>query len=74
MLVASNDGSELINAWDAEKDEAPFFCPECKAEVVLKKGQIRQHHFAHTPPFNCMYGEGESEYPPNSEATEQEVL
>jgi competence CoiA-like predicted nuclease len=33
-----------------------YFCPECKAEMVVKnQGQIKEHHFAH---YNGLGGEG----------------
>ena len=43
------------------KEEAPFSCPGCAGELVLRKGKIKIHHFAHKPPFNCSRGEGETE-------------
>ena len=30
-----------------------YFCHECGEKLVLKKGEIRMHHFAH--PFPAMY-------------------
>ncbi|MCK4654467.1 MAG: competence protein CoiA [Candidatus Cloacimonetes bacterium] len=61
MLVAINETQEKNLAWLAEKSQSPFFCPECNAEVILKKGKIRAHHFAHKPPVECIYGVGESQ-------------
>jgi competence protein CoiA len=64
MLVAENEQNEELKrciAWETEKDESPFFCPKCGADVLLKKGKKKIHHFAHVPPFNCIYGQGESE-------------
>ncbi len=60
MLVANTVNGSRILTWRAEKREAPFYCPECQAVVTLKKGAIREHHFAHKPPVNCQYGTGES--------------
>lgn len=48
-------------AWETEKTVGPFYCPECRGELNLKKGKVRIHHFAHKPPFTCQYGNGESE-------------
>ncbi len=33
----------------------------CNDEVVLKKGSVRIHYFAHKPPLACAYGKGESD-------------
>lgn len=61
MLTAlSNNGSPCY-AWDVDKSDGPFFCKACSKEVVLKKGKIRLHHFAHKPPVTCSYGLGETE-------------
>src|SRR5579862_5390526 len=60
MLCAQNQGGKVI-AWDVDKDDGPFVCPECGKEVILKKGTVRTHHFAHIPPTDCQYGTGESE-------------
>ena len=29
--------------------------------MTIKKGKIREHHFAHKPPFNCIFASGESQ-------------
>ena len=31
-------------------------CPECKAPLIAKKGDIRQHHFAHNADTDCTGG------------------
>ena len=61
MLVASSEIQEGNLAWLTEKPQGPFFCPACNTEVILKKGKIRAHHFAHKPPVDCIYGVGESQ-------------
>lgn len=61
MLVAESQNKERCMAWITEKSERPFFCPECKKEVVLKKGVIKAHHFSHKPQSNCIYGTNESQ-------------
>lgn len=61
MLVAHDSLENRCVAWNTNKDIAPFFCPECNQKVTLKKGRIREHHFAHTPPVSCSYGQGESD-------------
>ena len=30
-----------------------YFCPKCKVEVILRKGEIRTPHFAHKPDTVC---------------------
>lgn len=52
---------EKVYAWLEEKNKKPFSCPECEDEVILRKGVVKIHHFAHKPPFSCSYGQGESE-------------
>jgi hypothetical protein len=50
---AEKDDSSLIRIEDAIKGEK-YYCPGCKNEFILRKGQIRQHHFAHKDPSpNC---------------------
>lgn len=61
MLIASTKSSPRIIAWVANREMAPFYCPECDKEVILHKGQIRVPHFKHKPPITCPYGSGESE-------------
>ena len=40
----------------AEKGQE-FSCPLCESEVVLRRGDVRQPHFAHKPDTGCS-GEG----------------
>jgi len=61
-LLRALDGNNISHlAWDAQKSEKPFFCPNCNNEVILRQGVIKAHHFAHKPPVCCVYGSGESE-------------
>lgn len=50
-----------VFAKNSIKEDGPFYCIGCKKEVVLKKGRIKVHHFAHKPPFSCNRGQGETE-------------
>jgi len=60
MLSAYNRLGEQVVAWEAAKEDGPFSCPECGQAVVVKKGFVVAHHFAHVPPSTCQYGAGES--------------
>ncbi|HEY0078442.1 MAG TPA: competence protein CoiA family protein [Pyrinomonadaceae bacterium] len=62
MLTAIRESDERkVGAWEADKSERPFRCFCCREVVTLKRGSILAPHFAHQPPFNCEYGDGESE-------------
>ncbi|KEY57131.1 competence protein CoiA [Serratia sp. DD3] len=50
-----------VFAKNCEKKDGPFFCIGCQKELVLKKGMIKVHHFAHKPPSSCTRGQGETE-------------
>ena len=58
--IRCSDGHKVF-ASESLKEESPFACPRCKQELVIRKGNIKIHHFAHKPPFNCSHGEGETE-------------
>lgn len=53
MLKAIKD-NKVFYAWETEKEQKPFFCPECKREVGLRKGKIKIHHFYHIKKFDCL--------------------
>ncbi|WP_441000768.1 competence protein CoiA [Fodinibius sp. SL11] len=63
MLVALNSNRERCHASDSKKSEGPYFCPdsECGGELILRKGSINIHHFAHKSTDSCSYSSGESE-------------
>jgi competence protein CoiA len=58
--IRRSDGQKVF-ASESSKEESPFQCPCCEQELVIRKGNIKIHHFAHKPPFNCSHGEGETE-------------
>lgn len=58
MLKAVANEKDVF-AWSAQRGET-FLCPECKKEVVLKRGHIKIPHFAHKPPTSCSWATGES--------------
>jgi len=59
MLVAVTNTKERAIAKYAEKNAFEYFCPVCNESVVLKKGKIYIHHFAHKTKSDCEHG-GES--------------
>ncbi|WP_228050981.1 competence protein CoiA [Pontibacterium sinense] len=62
MLCAiQNDTNQKVRARLVERKDGPFGCPICGKEVLVRKGQIRVHHFAHRSVVTCKYGKGESE-------------
>ncbi len=58
MLVALESGRRM-EASVAEKGPA-YICPKCSTEVILKKGRVITHHFAHKPPTDCTWASGET--------------
>lgn len=51
-MALTSDGKSVI-AWETEKKESAFTCPQCKDQVILKKGKVYVHHFAHRPGSEC---------------------
>ncbi len=58
MLTALVDATRVY-ASDAEKGQV-YSCPGCGAALILRKGRIRIHHFAHPPPASCAWESGET--------------
>ena len=52
------DGA-LVEAASVERGPK-YVCPVCADELVIKKGRIVVHHFAHRPPVTCEAGKGET--------------
>ena len=52
MLFAEDKNGNRVCADDAVKGEQ-YFCPICHSEVILKAGDINQHHFAHVSDYAC---------------------
>jgi Competence protein CoiA-like family len=59
MLTALLDGERIYAGCAARGPD--YACPGCRRNVILRKGQIRIHHFAHEPGQSCAWGEGETE-------------
>ena len=57
----STQKEQKVFAFQVTKVDGPFHCPSCRHELIVKKGKIKVHHFAHKPPFNCSRGQGETE-------------
>lgn len=58
MLTALLDD---VRVYAARVEKGPvYLCPGCRAEMVLKKGAIRVHHFAHPPALHCGWSRGET--------------
>lgn len=55
-----SDG-QTVTAYFTSKAQAPFLCPQCDEEVILKTGKGRVNHFAHVNPIACRFAQGESE-------------
>ena len=61
MLAAIRKSDQAkVLARDSSRDDTPFTCPACQADVILKKGHRRVHHFAHQPTSTCVIGSGET--------------
>jgi hypothetical protein len=58
MLIGEMQG-QRVDAFTAERG-AHYFCPNCQAELILKKGRKVVHHFAHKPPTDCSWAAGET--------------
>jgi competence protein CoiA len=58
MLTALRDDIRVY-ASSAEKG-FDYFCPGCGAALILRKGRVRIHHFAHHPPVSCAWEVGET--------------
>lgn len=59
MLIAKTESGERIDARVAEKGQK-YYCQISGEEVILKKGEINIHHFAHYPGSECEHWEPES--------------
>ena len=58
MLAALFEGHRIYAA--AAEKGPDYRCPACAAALILKKGEIKIHHFAHRPPVDCALGHGET--------------
>ena len=58
MLIALLNNSRVTAA--AAQRGGEFHCPSCSKPLVLKKGRVVIHHFAHKPPILCDWARGET--------------
>jgi competence protein CoiA len=61
VLTATDGSGEKVHARLADRASGPFTCFCCRSQVTLRRGQAKAAHFAHRPPYNCEYGQGESD-------------
>lgn len=55
MYIALDENHKRITIENAKKGNK-YYCTECKAEVITKKGKVREHHFAHkNEQTSCSY-------------------
>lgn len=60
MLVALDRNDRRVVAKCVSKSDGPFHCPACQHPVIIKKGHVYVHHFAHKArQDDCDFG-GES--------------
>jgi competence CoiA-like predicted nuclease len=58
MLIALLNNTRITAA--AARRGAAYHCPSCSKPLVLKKGSVVIHHFAHKPPILCDWARGET--------------
>jgi competence CoiA-like predicted nuclease len=58
MLVGLCEENRITAA--AAQRGAAYHCPNCSKPLVLKKGRVVIHHFAHKPPILCDWARGET--------------
>ena len=54
--------NELVNADSVERIKGPFTCLECAEDLILRRGEIKQAHFAHKASTNNACGGGLETY------------
>lgn len=52
MLFANDYNDNRVHIDDAHSNKE-YYCPYCGAPLITKKGEIRQHHFAHKQTHVC---------------------
>ncbi len=52
MLFAVDYNDKKVHIDDTQSN-LQYYCPICGAPLIMKKGEIRQHHFAHSANHRC---------------------
>lgn len=52
MFIAKDENGNLVEI-DEVRPNKKYFCPCCGAELVVKRGDIRVHHFSHRSLSDC---------------------
>ena len=52
MLFAYDHNSNRVHIDDTKSNEE-YYCPYCGETLITRKGDLRQHHFAHKPDHIC---------------------
>ena len=59
-LTALNIDNKVVFAHNVSRKDGPFRCTFCHSDMVLRKGEVKTHHFAHKKDSNCPYATGET--------------
>jgi len=54
--IAEIKNGQIILPFEANKNDCPFYCPDCKSELILKRGKIFIPHFAHKSQTHIVEG------------------
>jgi hypothetical protein len=52
--LAKNATGKLKLADTVQKTEGPFTCPSCDGSLIVRQGDVRAWHYAHTPTADCI--------------------
>ena len=52
MFIAHDYNDQRVHVDETQSNQA-YYCPYCGAPLIVKKGDIRQHHFAHSARREC---------------------
>ena len=52
MLFANDYNDKKVHIDDTHSNQS-YYCPYCGVPMITKKGDIRQHHFAHSAKHPC---------------------
>ena len=52
MLFANDRNKKRVYILDIKEDE-DYFCPSCNSKLILRRGEIKIHHFAHQKNSIC---------------------